>query len=157
MQIAFARLVGDAAAREHFTKTPVNERGALAELPESALDGYARGLLEKRFHDVARSLPGSARASDFRDRFLRYAARRPIGGVDRHRHDAIAFARTLGTPLANVERCDLEALGGERIARIAFADGRVHLWLRVTRGGRLFRVGARVVRPGDVRAACQSM
>lgn len=139
MQIAFARLVGDESARARFVSDSAGERGPLAGLAFDALDGFARGLIHKRLHDVGRALPGSARAADFRERFLHYAAHRPIGGIDRHRYDAIAFARFLGTAMATVERNDLEALEGERFARIAFANGRLHWWFRATRGGRLSR------------------
>lgn len=143
-QIAFARLVGDAAARERFAADPAREAAALVDLPVRAIDGYARGLLQKRAHETRRSLPQSARAPDFYDRFMRYAERRPIGGIDRHRLDAIAFARTLGTRTAARERYELEALAGEPIVRFVIERGRLDWWFRVRRGAALRRGSLRI-------------
>ena len=143
MQIAFARLACDASARDRFIADPVREAEPLAALPGRAIVGYARGLLAKRLHEASRLLPVSAREPDFSTRFVRYAAERPIGGSDRHRHDAIAFARELGTPTAKCERYDLEARAGERCLRLAFARGRFHWWVRVARGAELHRSSLR--------------
>lgn len=145
MQRDFARLVGDTTARERFLREPRGESVALAALSPRALDDYARALLEKRFYEVRRLLPRSARAADFRERFVAYAARRPIGGLERHHRDAIEFARELATPTARAERMGLLALRDRAFFAITIADGHLLIWLRSLRGARLrtmsFRLG----------------
>ena len=74
MQIAFARLAGDAAARARFASAPYEESVALFALEPRMLESFATGVLAKRYHEVRQLLPGCARSSDFRARFATYAA-----------------------------------------------------------------------------------
>lgn len=137
MQIAFARLVSDAAARARFACDPQADGEALAALAPRYVDGFASGVLAKRYHEVRRLLPRCAQTPTFRAAFIAYASRNPMGGLERHRHDAIAFARALGTSLARFERLALEAASGERFVRLTVAQKRLWWWFRARRGGTL--------------------
>ena len=137
MQIEFARLSGDADARERFERDPFAESAILEGVAPLAIRRYAEGVLAKRFREVRALLP-TTRAAWFHAAFARYAARNPIGGFDRHRADAIAFARELGMPAARVDVLALRAsVGGRRFFAIAIAGRRIAWWLRVSTRSRL--------------------
>ena len=138
MQAEFARLIADADARERFECDPHAESATLEGIAPLAIRRYAEGVLSKRYREVRALLPASARAASFRNTFSRYAARTPIGGFDRHRADAIAFARELGTPIARAERTALQAsIGGRRFFAITVTGHRIYWWLRISARSRL--------------------
>lgn len=117
------RLLYDSRLRGAFRADPARvldglgvcaaDRPILLSIDAEALDAQAESLLNKRFHEVAKRIPGVLRVlgADARRHFLRYATASWPGGYDRHLRDALAFCRALradGTDV--VDPCEFNRL-----------------------------------------------
>ncbi len=70
---------------------------AMAAIPNSSIENYARSLIAKRLNEVTKLLPMTAQSMGeaFREAFYAYSKEVPTRGVDRHLRDATAFAKFL--------------------------------------------------------------
>jgi hypothetical protein len=94
MQDALAALATDARVRERFARDPAStlsalgdlaprERAALLALPPVAIDRYARSLVAKRWHEVARVMPLTLRiAPNVEARYRAWVAVNPARAID---------------------------------------------------------------------------
>ncbi|WP_435017727.1 hypothetical protein TA3x_005347 [Tundrisphaera sp. TA3] len=145
-QRLLARLATDAGLRDRFADDPAaataelglspDDAGWLAALSSGPLALFAGSLIAKRRGEVAKLLPGTARAlgpARFSERFRRHASDRPIpGGPRKHRDDALGFAATIGRDagdppwVADLARLEAGALRAHDPARRLAAVGLGH-------------------------------
>ena len=103
---ALARLLSSRGLRAALRADPhrcaatlglAGEGKVLSRLPLDDLDAQGEALLAKRFHEVARLLPGTVGSlgAAAREHFDRYAETHWPAGHGRHREDAVAFGRAL--------------------------------------------------------------
>jgi hypothetical protein len=132
LTIALGKLLSDAALRETLRRDPEAastlldiDVATLRGLDPDGLEQQAQGLIDKRFHEVAKRIPrtvaglGARSAGTFRD----YAAGAWPEGHDRHLKDAAAFGTFL-------ERRGLPVCRSE-MNRVRFASGRMPISIRV--------------------------
>jgi len=132
LTIALGRLLSDAALRETLRRDPeaasallgINAE-TLRELDPDGLEQQARGLIDKRFHEVAKRLPRTFAGLDVRSPgvFREYASGVWPEGHDRHLQDAAAFG-------AFLERRGLPVCRSE-LNRVRFACGRMPISIRL--------------------------
>jgi hypothetical protein len=132
LTIALGKLLSDAALRERLRRDPeaastlldINV-ATLRELDLEGLEAQAQGLIDKRFHEVAKRLPrtlaglGARTAGTFRE----YATGVWPEGHDRHLQDAAAFGDFLkrrGLPVCRSE-----------LNRVRFTCGRMPISIRL--------------------------
>ncbi|MCB1022316.1 MAG: hypothetical protein KDC27_20470 [Acidobacteria bacterium] len=159
VQAAVARLLVDAVLRKRFLEDPA---GAAVELGvsvrEAAQIAHTRGLapfadslIRKRLSSVRQLLPRSAEqiGARFDRMFCDYARTEPSRGPRRHERDALALAAILEPDLEGdarralaIESGWLEAAAGKRLVVRRLRPG-FAVWLRVGRGVRFWRAGAR--------------
>jgi hypothetical protein len=135
-QRLLARLATDAGLRARLAADVAETLGALglspddaawlAALPSGQVDDFADSLIAKRRGEVAKLLPGTARAlgaARFVDLFRHHASRPIPDGPRKHRDDAIAFAASLRRKpleppwLADLSRLEASALMAHDPAR----------------------------------------
>ena len=143
-QNVIARLATERSFRKRFAADPTTEGKSagltgeeieqLTPLFPEALSRFSRSLLRKRHGEVKRMLSASAAAlgEEFWRLFEEFGADRPTHGNQRHREDALDFAKWLlardvlpatGEPLRQIllfERDDLAAWMMRRGIRIRF-------------------------------------
>jgi len=118
-------------------------RDAAADVPGVSREGVARLAeiaLRKRAAAVRALLPRTCarlgRAA-FDARYRAFAGARGGAGPEEYRDEAIAFARSLDEPVAQVDARVARVHGPKRSFAIVREDGCVTLFARLRRGGRL--------------------
>lgn len=132
LTIALGRLLSDGALRETLRRDPEAASRLLGvdiellrELDPVGLEQQARGLIDKRFHEVAKRLPRTVDGLGARSTgvFVEYAGGAWPEGHDRHLHDAAAFGAFLeqrGLPVCRSE-----------LNRVRFACGKMPISIRL--------------------------